>query len=274
MAFDPGFPPISHVDASARGVPSSPHQLAGAAAACEPVLMAASVSRPRDATCRALLNWDSSSVKAPVLQPPTDWLGGGRLSAHFERIGHSQTSRSTLAAATSPPSPRRGCWSTSVKGRRLDIASFADRISCSTQRITHRSRGVIGALDRHEAIWSFEPRRAARHQHRITRGCRIGQLAQGAWISPQMPQRAPVAHCPDPLHERSRTTAQGTVKRRTGTVRRYRCEPLTGDLHYFSVAISGGRRLRGPCVRSRLLSILCGGLCGDPLRQEVLTVVV
>src|SRR5450759_6022824 len=28
MAFDPGFPPISHVDASARGAPSSPHQLA------------------------------------------------------------------------------------------------------------------------------------------------------------------------------------------------------------------------------------------------------
>jgi hypothetical protein len=60
-----------------------------------------------------------------------------------------------------------------------------------------------------------------------------------------MPRRAPVARCPDPLHKGSRTIAKGTVQQRTGRVRRYYCEPLTGNGHYFSVGIAGGRRLRG-----------------------------
>jgi len=38
--------------------------------------------------------------------------------------------------------------------------------------------------------------------------------------------------------------AWGTFGRGAGRYRRYRCEPLTGDRHYFSVGIEGGRRRR------------------------------
>jgi hypothetical protein len=60
-----------------------------------------------------------------------------------------------------------------------------------------------------------------------------------------MPRRAPRARCPDPLHQGSHVFAKGTVTQKSGTVRRYRCEPLTGRAHYFTVGVSGGRRLRG-----------------------------
>lgn len=60
-----------------------------------------------------------------------------------------------------------------------------------------------------------------------------------------MPRPAPLAHCPDPLHAESKVIAKGTVKQKTGRVRRYLCQPLTGNKHYFSVGITGGRRLRG-----------------------------
>jgi len=61
-----------------------------------------------------------------------------------------------------------------------------------------------------------------------------------------MPRLAPKAVCPDPLHEGSKVVAKGTVTQKTGVVRRYRCEPtLLGAAHYFTVGVSGGRRLRG-----------------------------
>lgn len=59
-----------------------------------------------------------------------------------------------------------------------------------------------------------------------------------------MPRTAPRAHCPDPLHQGSLVRAWGTFERSAGRYRRYRCEPLTGDRHYFSVGIEGGRRRR------------------------------
>lgn len=60
-----------------------------------------------------------------------------------------------------------------------------------------------------------------------------------------MPRLAPKARCPDPLHAGSKTVGRGTVQQKTGTVRRYWCDPLVGKAHYFTVGVKGGRRLRG-----------------------------
>src|SRR5450759_807120 len=107
MAFDPGFPPISHVDASARGAPSSPHQLADAAAACDPVLMAGGPSGlkrpdrlvPANAPIAPRIRWvirwveheilsanDATSSRRPfteVLQQPLRGEGGEVVAPRF-----------------------------------------------------------------------------------------------------------------------------------------------------------------------------------------------
>jgi hypothetical protein len=56
-------------------------------------------------------------------------------------------------------------------------------------------------------------------------------------------KRSPLA-CPDPLHEHSTVVRYGTVMRKAGKVLRFRCTPLTGERHYFSVGTAGGRRVR------------------------------
>jgi hypothetical protein len=60
-----------------------------------------------------------------------------------------------------------------------------------------------------------------------------------------MPRRAPTAQCPDPLHVGARVVAWGIESRKQGKVRRYKCHPLVGYPHSFSVGIEGGRRVRG-----------------------------
>ena len=66
-----------------------------------------------------------------------------------------------------------------------------------------------------------------------------------------MPRRAaPRAHCPDPLHAVGRVRAWGTYTTTGGAYRQYRCEPLAGDPHYFSVGIAGGHRKRASAVGS------------------------
>lgn len=60
-----------------------------------------------------------------------------------------------------------------------------------------------------------------------------------------MPARAPKARCPDRLHKGSAIQAWGTFRRASGRYRRYRCEPLAGATHWFSVGIEGGRRRKG-----------------------------
>lgn len=60
-----------------------------------------------------------------------------------------------------------------------------------------------------------------------------------------MPAPAPKARCPDPLHRRAAIKGWGTFARKSGKYRLYRCEPLVGKTHYFSVPISGGTRVRG-----------------------------
>lgn len=50
--------------------------------------------------------------------------------------------------------------------------------------------------------------------------------------------------CPDPLHEGSKVIGWGRDANAAGKVRRFRCEPLSGGKHYFSIGTAGGRRLR------------------------------
>jgi hypothetical protein len=53
------------------------------------------------------------------------------------------------------------------------------------------------------------------------------------------PRRIAQARCPDPRHRRAAVSANGTYARGERRFRRYRCRPLAGDPHTFSVPIDG-----------------------------------
>src|SRR5450759_4300381 len=103
MAFDPGFPAISHVDASARGAPSSPHQLADAAAACDLVLMVGAAHSgpipPR------------ASFLTSHLSAPREWWRDGLGSRGSNAVGDAlKRTRQGPAGPTRCVSPAAGAW--------------------------------------------------------------------------------------------------------------------------------------------------------------------
>lgn len=56
--------------------------------------------------------------------------------------------------------------------------------------------------------------------------------------------------CPDPLHANSKVTSRGTRKGKSGTRRRYECQPRGYDRHFFSVVVSANEGLTTAVVAS------------------------